>query len=439
MKKSLLLILLVITLFCSMGIKEWSFGNKENKDQKNLQEGNRLYRNFEYYKAAKEFEKAGTIAIPYLNNILNNFKDVYEAQEAVHKSPKDFEVNLALAKVYHKRYNSFSSSKNPLAEHYLTLTEEQYKKSAGLGANRFEPHRGLGDLYFSVKRWDAAADSFNKVLAIAADDHESRKKLSICYLSMGQLDQARSESTRILSADPGCGKCYEILGQIDDKKHLTDQAMQNYQKALRYDASLQTANRRVNEIEDARTPKGYIKVSYNKTGSAKETWGMSDVDSGTQSSVGVYGSSSSSSRRASGSGSYDTTNYGSGSYEASGEASSESSSAAMWGDAYSNMYACSPDDIEVFAYNKTTKRKYFMEDAVRTPIPEGSYTFYAAFLTRCDKQFGDPYKATEKTIFSQDFNLNRGQNLNLEVQMQADMHPENCGIKVVRKKEVFMP
>ena len=419
------------------------------KEQRAFQEGNILVRQYQYYEAAEAFAKAGQEGQGHLNNIMNNFKDVYEAQKNLAENPKSYEAALALAKLYHQRWRSFVASKNPLAEPFYGLANAEYEAAAKLNSSSVEPWQQRGDLNFEAKKWDPALTDYQKVLAAQSNNPALHLKLAQCDFEKGSFTDAENEAKTALSANAQCGECAELLGQLEDKKGNAEGAFKYYQLALSKNPRLPLSQRKVNEIVDAKTPKGFIKVTLNTSAAAEEMWSMSDVDDTSKGSMRVGTSASSSSNthqdsgQASASGSYDTDKYGSGSAEASGryseQGSSESSGQSSYTDGtmYSQRYACRPGDTQVIAYNRDTKRQYALEDGVRTPLPVGSYVLYAAFRAQCDKQFGEPYVAKQKTEWKKAFTLQTGQYHNLEVLMKAGMLDKECAIEVKTKKEQF--
>jgi len=419
------------------------------KEQKNFQEGNRLLRENKYYEAAEAFAKAGTEGQTGLNNIKSNFGDIYEAQKNVAQSPQSFEAALALAKLYHRRWQGFAEGKNPLADPFLNLAVAEYERAGQLNSQSQEPWQGRGDLYFQVQNWDQAIADYQKVLSVEGNNAAISLKLAQAYFEKGSLGEAENQAKAAWQADPKSGESAQLLGQIEEKKGNLDGAHKYYQAALQRNPRLKLAKIKVNEIMDAKAPKGYIKVALITEAESAEMWGLSDVDSQSQAgvSVGAYSSSSSGSYNQSGSasasGSYDTTKYGSGSAEASGEysesgsAESSGSGSAMSGTMYSQRYACRPDDTQVIAYNIETKRQYPLEDGVRTPLPSGSYVLYASFHSQCTKQFGDDYVSKTKTEWKKAFTLPTGQYYNLEMLMKAGMTEKECFIEVRAAKEKF--
>ena len=424
-------------------------GKMNRKEQKAFQEGNTLVREFKYYEAVEAFNKAGREGQAHINNIMNNFKDVYEAQKNLAENPKSAEAALNLAKIYHQRWKNFTASKNPLAEPFYNLAVAEYEEAAKMDSSSVEPYQQRGDLNFEAKKWDLAIADYQKVLAAQSNNPTLHLKLGQCYFEKGSLTDAEKEAKTAFTGNANCGECAELLGQLEDKKGRTEAAFKYYQLALQKNPRLPVAQRKVNEIVDAKTPKGFIKVTLNTSATAEEMWGMSDVDDTSKGSVhvgtGSYSSSGSheNSGQASASGSYDTDKYGSGSGEASGQysekGSSESSGSASYaeGNMSSNRYNCQPSDTQVIAYNRETKRQYALEEGVRTPLPVGSYVLYAAFRAQCVKQFGEPYVSKQKTEWKKPFTITAGKFYNLEVLMKAGMLEKECGIEVKPKKEQF--
>ena len=379
---------------------------------------------------------------------MSNFRDVYEAQKNAAADGNSYDASLALAKVYHKRYEAFAASGNPLAAPYLDLTAAEYNRAGQLNNSSPEPWQRRGDLYAQAKKWDEAAADYQQALS-RQESGVVRFKLAQAYFERGSSMEAQQEAQTALKGNAQCGECAELLGKIEEKNGNTEGAFKFYQLALQKKPGLAHAQLKVNEITDAKTPKGFIKVAIVEGASSEQMWGFSDVDSQSQAGVGVsagsWGSSGSSSHNSSGSarGSYDTSDYGSGSAEVSGESSGSSSyegggsASSMSGTMMVNTYACQPSDIQIIAYNRETRRQYNIEKDVRTPLPIGQYVLYASFLAHCEKQFGDPYKAKQKTEWKKTFSVATGQYFNLEMLMKAGMLEKECFIDVRPKKEKF--
>ena len=445
------LIVLLLGLGLSLPAREREGGKPQmsKREQRAFQQGNVALRQYKYYEAAESFSEAGREGQGQLNNIMNNFKDVYEAQKNAAQNPKSYDAALALARLYQQRWRSFAASKNPLADPFYDLAVAEYEEALKLNSSSVEPYQQRGDLSFEAKKWDQAVPDYQKVLAGQSNNPGLHLKLAQCYFQKASLTDAEKEAQTALSGNAQCGECAELLGQIEDKKGNAEGAYKYYQLALQKNPRLSLSQRKVNEIMDAKTPKGFIKITLNTSAAAEEMYSLSDVDdqhkSGVSVAAGSYSSSSShqDSGQASASGSYDTSKYGSGSGEVSGQYSDQGSSessgqgSSMAGTMYSQRYACRPGDTQVIAYNTATKRQYALEDGVRTPLPIGSYVLYAAFRAQCDKQFGEPYMAKQKTEWKKAFTLQTGQYYNLEVMMKAGMLDKECAIDVKTKKEQF--
>jgi len=445
----LIVLLLGLGLSLQARDEEGKKPQMSKREQRAFQEGNVLLRQYQYYQAAEAFTDAGREGQGPLNNIMNNFKDVYEAQKNAAGNPKSYDAALALANLYRQRWRSFFASKNPLADPFYDLAVAGYEAAAKLNGSSVEPYQQRGDLDFDAKKWDLAITDYQKVLAAQSNNPALHLKLAQCYFEKGSLADAEKEAKTALAGNAQCGECAELLGQLEDKKGNAEAAYKYYQLALQKNPRLPLSQRKVNEIMDAKTPKGFIKITLNTSAAAEEMYGFSDVDdkhkSGVSVAAGSYSSSSShqDSGQGSASGSYDTSKYGSGSGEVSGQYSDQGSSessgqgSSMAGTMYSQRYACRPGDTQVIAYNRDTKRQYALEDGVRTPLPVGSYVLYTSFRAQCDKQFGEPYLAKQKTEWKKAFTLQTGQYYNLEVLMKAGMLEKECAIEVKPKKEQF--
>ena len=104
-----------------------------------------------------------------------------------------------------------------------------------------------------LKRYDAAIASLDKVLAIQKDDADALFQRASAYMSIGNLDAARTDYRALQKTNPDSFEIADKLGNIAWQQRDTNEAVRNFQIYAAYaptnTAEYPAANERLNELE----------------------------------------------------------------------------------------------------------------------------------------------------------------------------------------------
>lgn len=127
-----------------------------------------------------------------------------------------------------------------LVEQQVALTEAAVRKNP----NDLQARLQLGQVYDQAKRYDDAVAQYDQVLKVAPDSKDALLGKGMILLTKGELDQAKTPLTKIVSAtrtgefagaDTQLAAAYYYLGVIAVRQHQPDEAMTKLNGALKID------------------------------------------------------------------------------------------------------------------------------------------------------------------------------------------------------------
>jgi len=101
-----------------------------------------------------------------------------------------------------------------------------------------------------LSRWDDAINAFAKALELGASENpDAYNEMSICYLELGQLKEAKSSLTKALSLDPENTKIISNLGYLSLKEGNTNEAQKYFSTVLEIDPNDKIAQIELSKLE----------------------------------------------------------------------------------------------------------------------------------------------------------------------------------------------
>ncbi len=140
------------------------------------------------------------------------------AQRAVDLQPDLVEAQRVLATA---RYHAGDATAALPAAQALARLEPQDAASQSL----------LGDIYFNLQQWDAAAQAYTAALALK-DDTSTHVVLGMAELQLGQFDAAAEQFRTAVTQEPGNALAWQSLGGVYVHQNRLTDAVSAYQRAL---------------------------------------------------------------------------------------------------------------------------------------------------------------------------------------------------------------
>jgi Flp pilus assembly protein TadD len=125
---------------------------------------------------------------------------------------------------------------NYMAQAYLKLSDTQgaidaYKKAIQLAPSRDDIHTNLGNLCFSVNRYQDAQQEYEQAVKLNPSAN-NRFSLGQAYMYNGRYNDAESQFKQVQNLEPDKPNGYYGLGQNYAKQGLYPQAVSAFQKAI---------------------------------------------------------------------------------------------------------------------------------------------------------------------------------------------------------------
>jgi tetratricopeptide (TPR) repeat protein len=125
---------------------------------------------------------------------------------------------------------------NYMAQAYLKLNNTQgaidaYKKSIQLDRNRDDTHISLGNLYFSLNRYQEAQQEYEKAVKLNPSAN-NRFSLGQAYMYNSRYSDAESQFRQVQNLEPRKPNGYYGLGQNYAKQGLYQEAVNAFKKAI---------------------------------------------------------------------------------------------------------------------------------------------------------------------------------------------------------------
>nr|WP_318659883.1 tetratricopeptide repeat protein [uncultured Treponema sp.] len=101
-----------------------------------------------------------------------------------------------------------------------------------------------------LARWDDAINAFAKALELGASENpDTYNEMSICYLELGQLEEAKKSLLQALSLDPESTKIISNLGYLSLKEGNTAEAQKYFSTVLEIDPNDKIAQIELSKLE----------------------------------------------------------------------------------------------------------------------------------------------------------------------------------------------
>jgi tetratricopeptide (TPR) repeat protein len=220
-------------------------------------------------KSIQMFEKALSIepdnlsatmnlaAAQFKNNDLNKAEATFKA--ALQKHPEAVEAHLAIAVFYastqrtqeaenHLRKAFNFSPADPrclyaLATFYLSAkrldeAEGVFKEAIAAKPKEMEPRWGLANFYFRQGRQNQGIDVLNEALKINPGNRAALLRLAEVYVSQNNPAKAEECIRPVLAANKNDAQAHHLQGMIFRRRQENDKAMNEFETAIKLDASL---------------------------------------------------------------------------------------------------------------------------------------------------------------------------------------------------------
>ena len=110
---------------------------------------------------------------------------------------------------------------------------DAYHKALILGGeSNFIVHDSVARIYMTQKKWDMAAQSFEKAILAFSNKAETHHDLAVAYFRMDRLDLSEKHFKEAAGLNPKHYKSYYNMGVLYTKKGMLEEAAQAYQKSL---------------------------------------------------------------------------------------------------------------------------------------------------------------------------------------------------------------
>jgi tetratricopeptide (TPR) repeat protein len=165
------------------------------------------------------------------NRALSNGIDLYTKKD-YDGAIKAFKRSIGLSPS-----SSYSvDAANYMAQAYLKLNDTQgaidaYKKAIQLAPSRDDIHTNLGNLYFSVNRYQDAQQEYEQSVKLNPSAN-SRFSLGQAYMYNGRYSDAEIQFRQVQNIEPNKPNGYYGLGQNYAKQGLYPEAVSAFQKAI---------------------------------------------------------------------------------------------------------------------------------------------------------------------------------------------------------------
>jgi tetratricopeptide (TPR) repeat protein len=193
----------------------------ENLANGALKQGIDLYMNGNYKEAVKEFQRSMGLA-PASNNSIhaaNYMASSYLKLDDTEKAIKAYKTSLKL--------NPFvEETHSKLGNLYFSLerydeAEKEYKEVVKLNSNGVNQY-ALGQVYLATERYDDAENIFNKVRRLSPEKTDGYFGLGLTYSgqeryeeAISQFEEALNRDSSLYEAHAEIGYAYADLGQMD--------------------------------------------------------------------------------------------------------------------------------------------------------------------------------------------------------------------------------
>jgi tetratricopeptide (TPR) repeat protein len=187
------------------------------------------------YKSAIDLYTKAIDLDPYDDQSYNNrgtcFHRIGNHRKAIADFSKAIEINPQKAGSYSNRAGCFCD----LGEYENALKDDT--NAIKISPDSSTNFNNRGDTHLKCKNYDSAIADFSKAITIRPDYTKAIHNRGIAYLESGNPQEALNDFDKVVTNNPN-GEVYKNRGNAHYKlKHYT-QAIQDWEKAMRYDSSL---------------------------------------------------------------------------------------------------------------------------------------------------------------------------------------------------------
>ncbi|HXE14655.1 MAG TPA: tetratricopeptide repeat protein [Bryobacteraceae bacterium] len=100
------------------------------------------------------------------------------------------------------------------------------------GIARGHRHYEIGQALQRAGNLEGAAEEYRKALLFLPDEPDYRFSLCVALVELGKLDEAQSHLQDLLAVDPTNGLFNLMMARIDERRHKTSQAIDDFQRAV---------------------------------------------------------------------------------------------------------------------------------------------------------------------------------------------------------------
>jgi tetratricopeptide (TPR) repeat protein len=192
-----------------------------------------ILRNMERYEDSAVAYENATANDPWSVKDFFNLGRVYQVLQQWARAAKAFVTAVELNPEHYEANLGAAVSFLELKEYDNALTYAQQAKV--LQPEDAAPERLLGDVFGAQKNHMQAIESYRRALELEGNTPELMLSLARAYLRSGRYSSAGELLTDIIEMQPENSIAYQYLGFAQLKLKETQQAVQNYRKAVEID------------------------------------------------------------------------------------------------------------------------------------------------------------------------------------------------------------
>jgi tetratricopeptide (TPR) repeat protein len=117
--------------------------------------------------------------------------------------------------------------------HYR-VAQELLRKAVGLRDNSSRFHYDLGNALYGDGKFNEAAVSYNRALALTPEYADARSNLGLTLLAQGKPEEAMRQFERVLAIDPNHPEAHNNLGTLLKESGRFEEALEHYGQAIAF-------------------------------------------------------------------------------------------------------------------------------------------------------------------------------------------------------------